>query len=353
MNKRNSTIHSFTIILLLSLTSLFAFAQGSLKCAECGKHITSEYFESSGKAYHSHCFVCFHCDKPIEGTYQSEKRHNYHPHCWKELFATRCDECNLPISKKYIESEGSTYHEDCYLNYIAPRCSICERPVMSAGLENWWGQLIHSEHKASSPRCSSCGKFVTGVYWQFEDDRVQCSGCESEKIDEVEKARKVTHRALDILARNGISIDLPLRKMTINLVDSRELTRLAGGSGDPHGLHRVEFETRNGKTIHEETTLYFLHSLPETVLLGVAAHELFHVWQHENSGDSLPDDWKEGSANVAMYLALRELNDPVARYHIEMMESSEDPEYGDGYRRAMKAFKKKGVKKFLDDLKGR
>jgi len=81
--------------------------------------------------------------------------------------------------------------------------------------------------------------------------------------------------------------------------------------------------------------------------MGVAAHELFHVWQHENNKNKSDIKWVEGSANVAMYLVLNKLDTDLARYHLDSMMEYKDPVYGDGFRTALEYYKKNGINKFL------
>ena len=122
---------------------------------------------------------------------------------------------------------------------------------------------------------------------------------------------------------------------------------MAGGGGDPHGMHYVRTESRNGRIIHEETTIYLLSDLPEELLLAVAGHELFHVWQHEHGADGGDPGWREGSANVAMFLVLRTLDSDFAAYQRRRLMATEDPVYGDGFRDALNYYRQHGIQEFL------
>ncbi|MDP8205554.1 MAG: protein DA1 [Candidatus Electryonea clarkiae] len=320
-------------------------------CAACGKIITKEFVEVNGKNYHRWCFVCSVCSDPISESFSEKDGKFYHAECYKRHFAPRCGVCGEPIIGYYTLKEGKHYHETCYMEKIALRCDACGEPLIGQYIENYWGQRIHSEHENKVKKCDSCGRFVLSeTYWTFADDRIQCNICREQGIDDVDQARKLMRQAAAMMLDHGIELFTPVENFKIELVNSSLLEELSGKGGDPHGLHSVNSITRNGVIIKEETTIYLLIHLPRDLMLGVLAHELFHAWQHERGADEGNAKWREGSANVAMYLLLSDLSSDLASYLRQSLENSPDPIYGDGFRKAIKYYNDHGMKTFLNKV---
>ncbi len=344
-------------VLLPALTGTALFpgvlAAKQYKCYACGEWITDRYIEVEGKYFHPECFRCASCGHVIDGAYAEKDGKFYHPDCYHEAFSPRCGWCGKPVTDTYVQKDGAVYHESCYVENLAPVCAISGEPILGAYITDWWGTTIRAEYEDQVERCDSCGRFaLPGKAWRLSDGRIQCSECRKTEVTDAADARRITEEAIRILERKGIHIDVPIDRIRISLVDVPRLRELHGGKGgDPNGLHRVHTETMNGRVVRETTALYYLYGLPRDLLLGVAAHELFHVWQHENKADGGGPKWREGSANVAMRLVLEELDSDLARYHLENLEENEDPAYGKGYRKAWAYYRDHGMREFLEQVK--
>ncbi len=323
-----------------------------VRCAGCGKVITSQYIEANGKYFHPECFKCAACGFRIDGSYIEHKGKFYHPDCYHHEFSPRCEWCGAPVSDKYFTIDGKVYHESCYVENLAPICAITGQPILGPYVTDWWGTTISAEYKDQVELCDSCGRFaLPGHAWKLADGRIQCEVCRETEVTDAGKAAQIVREAAAVLEANGIRFNTSLDDISIVLVDKNQLHELHGGEGDANGLHSVHSETMNGRVIREDTTIYFLYGLPRDMLSGVAAHELFHVWQHENDADGGHADWREGSANVAMRIMLESIHSKLADYHLDQLEENDDPAYGKGYRKAWKYYQDHGISEFLNRVK--
>ncbi|MBZ0263947.1 hypothetical protein K8I28_04695 [bacterium] len=327
------------------------------RCAKCNKYITETSLEVDGKSFHPWCFTCKACGKPIQGNFIPHKKNYYHPSCYTENHAPRCAECNRPIDGAYLKHDGKVYHESCYRDNIAKVCIVCNQAIVTgSSLHNEWGEHIHAEHKPWVEHCNSCNRFVFSKHgYKLGDGRFQCPECSKTEIIRERDARRVMKEAYSKLAQYGIRITTPVDAIEHQLVDSKRLNHLhkSSGSGDQYGLTHSSYQSRNGKIVSRDFKIYILSNLPYEVYLSVVAHELFHVWQNEHDCDGGDAAWREGSANVASYLVLKDLNNALAVHHIKQMDETEDINYGEGYRRALKFYQVRGMRPFLAEVERR
>lgn len=368
--------------------SLVSGAEPYAVCAACGKPITGRTVLFEGQTFHPQCFVCAGCRQPITDTYTIEDHQPYHKECYIQRFAVRCGFCGKPITGPFIVSEGRQYHEDCFRDHVAPRCAICnepitgkyvehdnkryhpkcfedhaaarcalcERPILGSYYENDWGQRIHKEHGQKEWLCDGCGRYAKPAEsYRLADGRLQCNQCSLEAVNTSADARELLARAAGILKAKGIYIQRPLEQIQIEMVNKIQLKQKSEekGPGDPHGLTVYQRRKIAGITVKTRVTIYFLDELPKDAFLGVAAHELFHVWQNERNAVGGDTAWIEGSANVAAHLVLETVDSDLARHEIRRMEQNEDPRYGAGYLRALDTYRKQGVLAYLDEVQRR
>lgn len=337
-----------TLLVFLMATSTFA-ARDPI-CQKCGKPIKGDRVEVKGKFYHPGCFTCAECGKPIEGEFIEHEGKFFHPFCYLDAYAPRCAWCNQPLSGKYIQIDGHNYHEQCYRDHVAERCAICGAPIMGNYIENEWNQKIHAEHGKNVPRCATCGRYLRpadGI--TLSDGRLQCVNCRKTAVRNIQRAEKLLVRTAELLRSKGISLGTPLREIRLELVDTPTLRKMthSRGKGDSHGLCQVNTTLQNGRITKRDITIYLLSDLPEELFQGVAAHELFHVWQNEHEADGGSPQWREGSANVAMYLILQTFDSRYSEVQRKMLWDSDDPVYGDGFRTAWKYYTHSGLIEFL------
>ncbi|MCB2198565.1 hypothetical protein KQI63_04120 [bacterium] len=337
--------------LFLLLMTSSAFAQQPPTCSGCGKTIVGSYVEIEGKAYHKACVVCAECGKRILGQYGSKDGNLYHPDCYEQAHAPRCGVCGEPIVGQYVTLEGQAYHQDCYRDRVAKRCVVCGEVIQGQYIEDGWGGTIHARHHETVPRCDSCSRFLAGLSGtrHLDDGRSLCADCWRGGVHDLPHAERLMGEAQRILGEAGIGLLTPLETISLELVDKQKIATIGGVGGDTYGVHEVESKrTSDGRVILEETTIYLVRDLPEEQALAVLAHELFHVWQHERGADGGAAQWREGSANVAGWLALQSRNTELARFLLEKMDEAPDLTYGTGFRRAKRLYETRGKVVFLE-----
>lgn len=338
------------VVLFLMIT-IPSVAQQPPTCNGCGKVIVGSYIEIEGNAYHKACVVCAECGKQIFGSYGIKDDKLYHPDCYEQVHAPRCGVCDEPIVGQYTTFDGKSYHLDCYRDRVAKQCDVCNKPIEGRYIEDGWGGAIHAEHQATVPRCDSCGRFLTNQHGtrHLNDDRSLCADCWRGGVHNLPYAKRLLREARTILANHGIEFLVELEDISLELVDKQKIASIGGIGGDTYGIHEVESQrTIDGQVILEKTTIYLVRDLPEEQALAVLAHELFHVWQHERKADGGSAQWREGSANVAGWLALKSRNTELARYLIRSMEEAKDLTYGTGFRRAKTLYESRGKVAFLE-----
>lgn len=337
------------LLLILLLPSTNILADTFPLCTACGKGISGQYVEVDGHPYHKACVVCAVCGKPIEGRYGTKDGRLYHPACFAEAFAPKCAWCGEPMVGEYISIEGKNYHDACYRDHVAPECDLCGAPITGKYLEDGWGQRVHAGHIEHLERCASCSRFLLDQRaTRLPDGRFLCEACAASSVHSEAAARRLMRDAVKILAAQGIRMNTPLDRINLKLVDRPTIQEIGGFGEDTFGVHQVlSSKTREGRVVLEETTIYAMDDLPEDQLLSVLAHELFHVWQHERGADGGPAAWREGSANVAGWLALKTRDSDLARFLVRSYEETTDPVYGEGFRRARELFEREGKVAFL------
>ena len=94
-------------------------------CARCNKTIEkdSQYFEASGRLFHSECFTCSHCDTPVRDKYYLVNDSLFCEKDYKGQFATACQICKEPMRSQGIRTSKGSYHAHCFA------CSECYTPL--------------------------------------------------------------------------------------------------------------------------------------------------------------------------------------------------------------------------------
>ncbi|MBM3325735.1 MAG: hypothetical protein FJY65_01955 [Calditrichaeota bacterium] len=340
----------------IGILGLFAFldnpvwGQSKYICAACGKEITKQAVVIENDLYHPECFRCATCGEPIKDDYIKDKSDRFHHKiCIEDSQRQICTHCRKPIAEpKFIGYQGKSYHNDCFVRYIAPLCDVCGEPLIDSAFSDFWGNRFHIRHSHEFPVCMVCGRLVTRDGVELERNRWVCSVCAQTSVTQPEKARMLLETVRDDMASFGIVVaTLGLR---IELVSAERLPGVKSAPGsDPFAAARWD----NGKHApgDERATIFILSGLPEDFFRGVIAHELMHIWQHENDADDLPQDLKEGSANWASSLIYSRIGTLRGRFFINSYEKSTDADYGAGYRKIAKYADSHGVQAVLEFLK--
>ena len=92
-----------------------------------------------------------------------------------------------------------------------------------------------------------------------------------------------------------------------------------------------------------------LFGLPKIEFEAVLAHELLHIWLHQNN-IILSSQLKEGFCNLGSYLIYNNDNTHFSTIHLQAMSNYKNIVYGQGYREMRVQLEKLGWKKLISDL---
>jgi hypothetical protein len=321
-------------------------------CTKCAKEITQQAAVIDGKLYHPECFRCAECGEQIRADYIKDTAgHYFHRECaHKKSELPTCSHCFNPITEtNYTRYQGKTYHTQCFQNSVAPRCEVCGDPLDNAAITDFWGNRFHPRHAKEFPICVVCGRLVQRDGSEIESNRWMCPICLKMSVTSTERARQLLEEVREQLASSGIVVTtLGLR---VELVTSAQLSEGRRGSGTAHAYAGILWNSGKSDLGDEIATIKALTGLPDDLLRGVIAHELMHIWQHENGVDAASLELREGSANWASTFIYGALRNDRGRYYIGGLEKSNDPLYGVGYRNIAKYADNNGVEGVLRMLK--
>ncbi len=342
------------LIILAFVLNSSTQAQKSYFCVACEKEIITQAAFIDGKFYHPDCFVCASCGKTIKDDYVRDKEEQYFHRACSQSKPEKpvCSHCYKPITElNYISFKDKSYHSNCYENSVAPRCDICGEALDKAAITDFWGTRFHPRHAKEFKICVVCGRLIVRDGREIEPERWMCPLCCETSVVKPEKAREMLELVREQLASTGIVVKtLGLR---IQLETSQQLRegRRPSASSTAHAYAGIKWNKGSDAKGDETATLKVLTSLPEDLMRGVIAHELMHIWQHENGVDTAPLDHREGSANWASSLIYGQMRNERGRYFIGGLEKSNDPLYGVGYREIAKYADSHGVDGVLQMLK--
>lgn len=331
-----------------------ALAQKNYYCAACEKEILTQAAVIDGKFYHPECFICASCKKPIQGDYVRDKEEKYyHRLCSQQKTKIpSCSYCFKPISEtNYISFQEKSYHTSCYQNSVAPRCDICGEALDDAAITDFWGTRFHPRHAKEFKICVVCGRLIVRDGREIEADRWMCPICCATSVVTLERSRELLEIVREQLASTGIVVRTLGLRIVLETSDQLREGRRPGASATAHAYAGIKWNKGSDKIGDETATLKVLTNLPEDLMRGVIAHELMHIWQHENGVDTAPLEYREGSANWASSLIYGQLRNERGRYFIGGLEKSNDPLYGVGYREVAKYADTHGVVGVLQMLK--
>jgi len=139
------------------------FLGGTPVCAHCNEKIVSgKAIKAMELSWHPHHFVCNKCGENLEGKEFYEQSNK--PYCAKDykiLFTNVCGLCQNPIQGKQVEAQKGFYHPDCFV------CANEGCRISLAGTEYYAhnGKFYCESHyhNVASSFCA-CGKPIQGQY---------------------------------------------------------------------------------------------------------------------------------------------------------------------------------------------
>jgi len=295
---------------------------------------------------------CDHCGKNITGTYVTSNGQAYHEDCYSDHIRPRCDYCKEVIDGPYNILDDKKYHPSCLTNHILPKCDICGKPLEGSYQSDYWGNDYHIEHTHELPECSVCGRLIceqlTEGGFKLGDARAICSICNETAVTDNYSIESSMDNVLRLFTSNGITgfpNDIP-----ISLVDKPTLKRLSQTySENMQGFTDQNAQTRNGSVISRKSHIYILSHLPRIMFQAVLAHELLHVYLFEHDLD-LRSDIREGFCNLGSEMVYKNTRSEFAKFRLQNMQASQDPDYGVGYRNMSELLYKKGWSYILENI---
>ena len=91
--------------------------------------------------------------------------------------------------------------------------------------------------------------------------------------------------------------------------------------------------------------------IPREHIESVVAHELMHIWLHQNTRDDHTAALKEGSCNYISYVFMKTKYNNEAKSIVRLFEKNADPVYGRGFRKIRDKFQDKPLSELLEFLK--
>ena len=340
---RRANLLLLPLLLLALLPLSLLLADSPPRCKVCGDAITGRYLEQDGHDYHESCYAravaphCPICGEPVLQPRIDWEGKSYHEKCYQDKIQPHCAVCGKVIVGTYLVEGGKSFHPACHRTRVA-RCVICSKPLGGTYLADAWGNPFHSRH-GMKVLCPYCGRAMAesttgGSVVSAANGMHICELCDRRGIAGKGSAQNLLERTrLRLLDSFPVSRD----SFTWELVSKAQLDKMlppAQRGGNELGL-TLETRSRRGKHESLKIRVYLLSGMPEWLFEAVSAHELAHVWQHLQGLDDLPLDQAEGSAELAAFLILRRGGSEEARIKIKTMESSDDPVYGGGFRKAL------------------
>ena len=232
-------------------------------------------------------------------------------------------------------------------------CSICLQPLESIFSVDAWGNPFHNAHEKEGIFCHSCSRIISqgvtqGGYF-YSDGRHICSLCTITAVHDdsvIQAAYRSVISQFEKVGIINISNDIP-----INLVDLNQLNQEAGELSHVKlkGFTRINPILKLITQPVNSFQIFILFGLPRIEFEAVLAHELLHVWLHENK-IILSLTSTEGFCNLGSYLIYNNDNTHFSTIHLQAMDSSDDLTYGEEYRNMKAQLKKIGWKELISSI---
>jgi len=228
-------------------------------------------------------------------------------------------------------------------------CTICLQPLIKEYSIDAWQNPFHTHHENDGIFCNSCSRIISqGIThggFRYTDGRHLCSLCQISVVEDdsvIYAAYESVIRQFKAVGIHKIPDDIP-----IELINLTELTNNFGSQshGNLKGFTHMAYD----QTSKQSFTIFMLFGLPRIEFEAVLAHELLHVWLHQNQ-IALSLVSTEGFCNLGSYLIYKNDDTHFSSIHIKAMSSSKDIVYGTGYREMKVQLEKLGWKKLISNL---
>jgi hypothetical protein len=271
-----------------------------------------------------------------------------------EAQALDCDYCGRELIGQYTVYNNRNLHDSCYYRHFARICSLCGGVISGQYIFNSWGDVVHAVHIGEYATCEYCGRLtaepLTGKGMRYADGREVCGVCRGTAVTDMDEANLLLDTVLNLLSLHDIEIASDFELL---LVDRNEMVQMNPDAGhEARGYTGLkQHSTLFGLVKLQTIKVYALTGMPRSILMGVLAHELMHVWLFTNAPLDMDDALCEGSCEYASYLTLRGSPDGHAQYYLEIQMANEDLVYGGGFRSVRSYVEGVGVDGWLSYLK--
>jgi len=227
-------------------------------------------------------------------------------------------------------------------------CCLCDLPLSGRIVLGSWGQRAHSSH--SIHFCNSCDRILSpkgsGGAYRYSDGRNICGFCKKLAVTEGVAANRSRRRVQEMLEQKGF-LGIP-KNIKVVLSHAQGLSAHSR-KRNTAGLTLSHYHFSDYKRVGITHQIGILSGLPKIEFEAVLAHELLHVWQHEN-GVKFSPVYCEGLCELGGYLVYSEEKTDLARHFLEKMFQSKDPTYGNGFRIMQKKLEKSGWSALIAEI---
>lgn len=381
--------------------------RGSAMCATC-RQSGGSFVAALDKKYHIECFRCLYCNERIDSTApfsfsqndQGEK-HPYHRKCYAELYNVKCAVCsdNIPANSDgtvtFVKHPFFDAEQMCLRHAETPgrRCTGCHRfeplrapfadlndgdrcvcysccrtvVVDNADVSPLWERVMDFfEHHLKLP-----------VWKEMRD--IPILVVQSDALsDQLQRSDNSAHKgASQIMARGLCLTDHdPNRRFKLPSMRFINSTRSFEAIED-HGFTYFEVPPTGGRGNPNSHVfaILCLSGLPRDLTTSVLAHEATHAWikmhpQYEPR-KPLPAQVEEGCAQLVAMLLLTDglggdppnpisdgggacddgpSDEKLRQYFKFSIERDHDDIYGEGYRKAARAYRDIGIEALLSHV---
>jgi len=252
-----------------------------------------------------------------------------------------------------LGSAGSILYADPIPN--TPNCTICLQPLQGEFSVDAWGNRFHSHHENEGVFCFSCSRIISEGVTQggyiYSDGRHLCSLCQTSVVKEDSVIQNSYRSVLNQLESVGIQ-NIP-RDLSIELVGLDQLNKNSGNLAHAKLKGFTKMELLNTSKNNQAYTyqMFLLNGLPKIEFEAVLAHELLHVWLHEQKA-VLSLEKTEGFCNLGSLLIYENDGTQFSMIHLQAMEKEPNPIYGVGYRFMNSRLNELGWNKLLKNMAG-
>ena len=242
----------------------------------------------------------------------------------------------------------------CTILFANPKnCSICLQPLDKTFSLDVWGNAFHTAHEQEGIFCHSCSRIISQGVTQggyiYSDGRNLCSLC---RLTAVNDDSVIQAAYLSVISQfNRVKITNISNEIPINLVGLKQLNQEAGELSHVKlkGFTRIDPILKMITQPVNSFQIFILFGLPRIEFEAVLAHELLHVWLHQNKVTLSPAS-TEGFCNLGRYLIYQNDNTYFSTIHLQSMENSEDLAYGIEYRYLKAQLNKIGWKELISSI---